>query len=126
MALLCGASACDRTTVALDDGASHAEAYRLHTETEQTADGVFLRVEVEPVPPYKVNLEFPWALGVPAIDVEHRADAAHRLDEDRAVFRVPAGAAAGTVEGRLRLSVCTDDICLTPRETVRWDVASAQ
>ncbi|TVR02236.1 MAG: hypothetical protein EA398_08430 [Deltaproteobacteria bacterium] len=123
---LLSVSGCDRGELSLDEVAGDQAAYRLHSSTVDSPDGPVLRVEVEPLAPYRVNLEFPWALMVPVKDMQLASGDASRLDEARAVFEFPAGTSTGLVEGNLRLSVCTDDICLTPRERIRWEVASGE
>lgn len=120
------ATGCDRAAVTLDDEGADGSAWDIRTTTDRSGDDPVLVLEVEPRPPYRINMEFPWMLGVPLLGAELRTPEAETFEEGRVVFRVPADTPLEEVEGNLRFSVCTDDVCLTPRQSVRWTLAEAE
>lgn len=99
---------------------TNAQANRSWRIQTGVAEGS-LTLRVEPGSGFKINEEFPWQL-----QVEERslgsADAL-RFDEDAVEMSLAVPeSASGAVEGQLRFSVCNDTTCLTPRETVRWEL----
>ncbi len=79
---------------------------------------------------FHINEQFPWALnineGAPvAGGSSFNKDQAASFGEYEVIFEVGDGSSAqGAVEGMLRMSVCNDDACLTPRETVSWNLTN--
>lgn len=97
--------------------ATAGQSWRIETEV---TDGE-LRLRVEPTTGFKINEEFPWQLQVGEAQIG--GGDAERFDEDAVEMALPTPQdAEGSVEGQLRFSVCNDTTCLTPRETVRWEL----
>lgn len=119
---------------AAEPAGDEAEAVPTHEISTEVAmvDGVrTLVASVTPLNGYKINLEFPWSLKVRedapvAAGVRLGSADAAAFDDATARFAIPAdGDAAGNVLADLRLSVCNDVGCLTPRAEVEWTLASA-
>jgi hypothetical protein len=115
--------------------AEEAEAVPTHEISTEIAvvDGVrTLVASVTPLNGYKINLEFPWSLKVRedapvAAGLRMGSGDAAEFGEETARFAIPAdGDATGDVLADLRLSVCNDVGCLTPRAEVEWTLASAE
>lgn len=100
-----------------EEPAQANRSWRIRTDVAEGS----LTLRVEPGSGFKINEEFPWQLQVAERSLG-AADAL-RFDEDvvEMSLAVPEGA-SGAVEGQLRFSVCNDTTCLTPRETVRWEL----
>ncbi len=109
-------------------------SHTIETTVEAEGSGMVLVATVEPTEGYHCNMEFPgWSV---QIDDESPVLAGSRIDrsavteftESRVVFRIPvadAQQAAGVARGMMRFSVCDEETCLTPRETVEWQLAAA-
>ena len=103
---------------------------------ETTVDSVdgrrWLVARVTPGEGYHCNMEYPaWAVAVgadapAAAGVRQGKDDATEFTEEAVTFRIPLDSpeASGTVEANVRLSVCDEEACLTPRETIAWTLAS--
>lgn len=103
---------------------------------ETTVDSVdgrrWLVARVTPGEGYHCNMEYPaWAVAVgadapAAAGVRQGKDDATEFTEGAVTFRIPLDSpeASGTVEASVRLSVCDEEACLTPRETIAWTLAS--
>lgn len=99
-------------------GDAPAREWTINTSVD--ADGQLV-TEVIPSPGYDINLEYPWRLTVD--ESNQGMNDAEVFDEKRARFVTATTAEAGSaVEGELRFSVCNDATCLTPRETVAWQL----
>lgn len=115
-------------------GASDEVVTHAVSTTIETVDGQRVLVAtVTPQSGYKINLEYPrWGVQVAdnapaAAGVRVGREEATTFAEEQAVFRIPIvdGAAAGAVEGTLRISVCDEEACLMPTETVQWELTAA-
>jgi hypothetical protein len=116
--------------------ASSAPAEVASHSIETTVDSVdgrrYLVARITPGEGYHCNMEYPaWAVNVgadapAAAGVRQGKDDATEFTENAVTFRIPLDSpdAAGTVEANVRLSVCDDEACLTPRETIAWTLAS--
>jgi hypothetical protein len=100
----------------------------------EEGSGMVLVATVEPTEGYHCNMEFPgWSVQMDddaAVLAGSRIDrsAVTEFSESRVVFRIPVTGeadAAGVARGMMRFSVCDDETCLTPRETVEWQLAAA-
>ena len=112
--------------------AEPVQTHEISTEVVEV-DGVrSLVATVTPINGYKVNLEFPWSLAVRddapvAAGVRQGNDDAAMFEEATAKFVIPAaGADAGEVLADLRLGVCDETGCITPREQLAWNLAAAE
>lgn len=91
------------------------------TLTTSVDDQGRLITEVTPKRGYRINVDYPWKLTVEET-AQGQGEAA-TFDEKKVRFVSDTQAAAGsTVEGELRFSICNDATCLTPRETVSWQL----
>lgn len=120
-----------------EEAAAEEEPEQVQTHEITTAvemvDGVrSLVATITPMNGYKVNLEFPWNLSVrddapvAAGTRQGNGDAA-MFEEAAAKFVIPAdGAEAGEVLADLRLGVCDETGCITPREELAWNLAAAE
>lgn len=99
-------------------GENPAREWTINTSVD--ADGQLV-TEIIPSRGYDINLEYPWRLTID--EASQGMDDADVFDKTRARFvSATASEAGSTVEGELRFSVCNDATCLTPRETVTWQL----
>lgn len=117
--------------VAAEEEAEEAPTHEVATEVVEI-DGVrSLVATVTPINGYKVNVEFPWSLAVDAeapvaAGVRHGRDDCATFTEEQARFVIPAeGEATGEVLANMRLGVCNEVGCITPRESVSWNLLAA-
>lgn len=117
--------------VAAEEEAEEAPTHEVATEVVEI-DGVrALVATVTPINGYKVNVEFPWSLAVDAeapvaAGVRHGRDDCATFTEEQARFVIPAeGEATGEVLANMRLGVCNEVGCITPRESVSWNLLAA-
>jgi hypothetical protein len=111
--------------------AEASEGFSVRTEVVGTGEDAVLVTTVTPTDGFKLNLEYPrWNVSVAddapvAAGAAVSRDAADEFTEDIAIFRIPVTSCPteGQVAGTLRLSVCNDEACLTPTETVAWNLA---
>lgn len=113
------------------DEAEEVATHEVSTEIVEV-DGVrSLVATVTPINGYKVNVEFPWSLAVDAeapvaAGLRQGRDDCAKFTEDEARFVIPAdGDAAGEVLANMRLGVCNEVGCITPREEVSWNLLAA-
>lgn len=142
IAFLAALAACDRSgatpaataapnEAAAAEPAADTHGFTVRTEVIDEGDTTFLQTTVRPTSGYKLNMEYPrWSVAVAesapvAAGVRSARDEAREFTEDVAVFRIPVTdcPTEGTVDGELRLSVCNDEACLTPTETIAWNLA---
>lgn len=116
---------------AAEEEAEEAPTHEVATEVVEI-DGVrSLVATVTPINGYKVNVEFPWSLAVDAeapvaAGVRHGRDDCATFTEEQARFVIPAeGEATGEVLANMRLGVCNEVGCITPRESVSWNLLAA-
>ena len=116
---------------AAEEEAEEAPTHEVATEVVEI-DGVrSLVATVTPINGYKVNVEFPWSLAVDAeapvaAGVRHGRDDCATFTEEQAQFVIPAeGEATGEVLANMRLGVCNEVGCITPRESVSWNLLAA-
>jgi hypothetical protein len=137
MVLLLVATGCrsGASNVATSEGTGTAGGSETHVVTSEIVeeDGArFLVATVTPGAGYHCNLDYPrWGVQVAddapaAAGARRDKDDATVMSEDSVTFRIPLDddASEGEVQGQVRLSVCNDDVCLTPTENVTWLVAS--
>jgi hypothetical protein len=130
------APAADPVAVAGSGSGAAAEvvSHRVETSVDAVDGRRYLVARVIPAEGYHCNMEYPaWSVAVAAdapaaAGIRHGKDDATEFAEQAVVFRIPIDSpeAAGTVEANMRISVCDDEACLTPRETVSWTLASVQ
>jgi hypothetical protein len=100
----------------------------VQTVVETSEAGTFLVTRVTPENGFHCNMEFPWSVAVQdsapvAAGVRQGQQDAVRFEEAGVEFRIPIPQAVGegvAVDGRLRLSLCNEELCVTPHQDVRW------
>lgn len=116
---------------AVAEAEEEVASYEMSTEIVDV-DGVrSLVATVTPINGYKLNIEFPWNLRVAAdapvsAGLSQGRDDAAIFGEESARFVIPAGGeVVGDVLANMRLGVCNDVGCITPREELTWTLAAA-
>jgi hypothetical protein len=111
---------------------AEAPSHTIETTVDSVDGRRWLVARITPGEGYHCNMEYPaWAVNVgadapAAAGVRQGKDDATEFTESAVTFRIPLDSpeASGTVEANVRLSVCDDEACLTPRETIAWTLAS--
>jgi len=112
--------------------APEAASHVIETSVDSVDGRRWLVARITPGEGYHCNMEYPaWAVVVgadapAAAGVRQGKDDATEFTESAVTFRIPLDSpeASGTVEANVRLSVCDEEACLTPRETIEWTLAS--
>ena len=116
-------------------GTTNPESHTIQTMVVEEGSATVLVAVVEPTEGYHCNMEFPnWTV---SMDDTSALLAGQQFDrsvvteftEGRVEFRIPLTEdllSPARAAGMLRFSVCDDETCLTPREPVSWEVATAQ